>query len=192
MVDMSSAIIAKSDQLNSDDLIGAGKTIKITKVSVLMKGEQPVTVNFEGDNGKPYKPSKGMCRVMVQAWGIDPETYVGRSLTLFRNPDVTWAGAKVGGIQISHMSDIKEGFTMALTASKGNKKPFTVKPLTATAEKTADPAVIEAGNVASSLGVQAYTTWKDSLPPDVKSLIRPYHAAWSEKSKLADKIEEVI
>ena len=40
---------------------------------------------------------------------------------------------EVGGIRISHMSDIDGAITMAITASKGNKKPYTVKPLVAEA-----------------------------------------------------------
>ena len=59
-------IEAKSDQLNADDLIGKSRTIKITDVKVLDSDVQPVLISFEGDNGKPYKPSKGMIRVLAQ------------------------------------------------------------------------------------------------------------------------------
>jgi hypothetical protein len=37
----------------------------------------------------------------------------------------------VGGIRISHMSDITAPVSMALTATRGSKKVFTVKPLKA-------------------------------------------------------------
>ena len=70
-----------------------------------------------------------MSRVLVHAWGADANKYVGRSLTLYCDPKVKWGGMEVGGIRISHMSHIDSALTMALTATKGNKKPFTVQPM---------------------------------------------------------------
>jgi hypothetical protein len=129
MNNMLTTIIPKSDQLNADDLIGGQtKTVKITKVS-LLGGDQPVALNYEGDNGKPYKPGKSMRRVLVHVWGGDGNKYIGRSLTLFRDDKVMFGGVATGGLRISHMSDISESVTMALTATRANRKPFTVKPL---------------------------------------------------------------
>lgn len=128
-MNMLNTIIPKSDQLNFDDFIaGQSKTIKITNVSISAK-EQPVALNYEGDNGKPFKPCKSMCRVLVHVWGPDAKLYVGRSLTLYGDAKVKFGGAEVGGIRISHMSDISSSITMALTATRANRKPFTVHPL---------------------------------------------------------------
>ena len=55
MTDLAPTIVPKSDQLNSDDLIGRNLTIKVTQVSILA-GDQPVAVHYEGDEGKPYTP----------------------------------------------------------------------------------------------------------------------------------------
>lgn len=136
MNDMSSVIIAKSDQQNSDDFYSGPRTILITEVKIA-PGEQPVSIFFEGDDGKPWKPCKSMSRVLVAAWGPDAKAYVGRSLTLYRDAKVTWAGMEVGGIRISHMSDINGKMVMSLTATRGNKKPFVVQPLKAGATKPA-------------------------------------------------------
>jgi len=133
MVNMLSTIEAKSDQLNSDDLQSRPITVKITKVSGSDNKEQPIAINYEGDNNKPYKPCKSMRRVLVHVWGPDGSKYVGRSMTLYRDEKVRFGGIDVGGIRISHVSDIDEAVTMALTASKANKKPFTVQPLKTTA-----------------------------------------------------------
>lgn len=130
---MLSTIEAKSDQLNSDDLQSRPITVKITKVSGSDNKEQPIAINYEGDNNKPYKPCKSMRRVLVHVWGPDGSKYVGRSMTLYRDEKVRFGGIDVGGIRISHVSDIDEAVTMALTASKANKKPFTVQPLKTTA-----------------------------------------------------------
>jgi len=131
MSDMGSVIVPKSDQLNADDLIAGPITIKITGVTIRPGQEQPISISFEGDNGKPYKACKSMCRVMVTAWGADSKKYAGRSMTLYRDTSVKWGGMEVGGIRISHMSDIDSAITMALTVTRANKKPFTVRPLVA-------------------------------------------------------------
>lgn len=129
MNDMAIAIVPRSDQLNSDDLIAGPITIKVTEVTIRGGQEQPVSIHYEGDNGKPYKSCKSMNRLLVAAWGADASKYVGRSMTLYRDPSVKWAGMEVGGIRISHLSDISAPLTLALTATKGSRKPYTVQPL---------------------------------------------------------------
>jgi hypothetical protein len=129
MNDMRAVIIPRSDQINADDLLAGPLTITITKVTIKPGTEQPVAINFDGDNGKPYKPCKSMARVMVHCWGPDANEYIGRSMTLYCDPTVRWGGMEIGGIRISHISHIKGQQTMALTVTKGSKKPFTVKVL---------------------------------------------------------------
>ena len=139
MSDMGSVIVPKSDQLNADDLIAGPMTVKITGVVIRAGQEQPISISFDGDNGKPYKPCKSMCRVMVTAWGADSKKYTGRSMTLYRDTSVKWGGMEVGGIRISHMSDIDSAITLALTMTRANKKPFTVRPLAKSVDKSANP-----------------------------------------------------
>src|ERR1700690_1574392 len=118
MIDMTQTIIPKSDQLNADDLIGKILTIKITNVSKCKDPDQPISLNFEGDCAKPFKPCKSMRRVMVNIWGQDGMAYIGRSLTIYRDNDVQFGGLKVGGIRISHASHIDKPVTMALTVTR--------------------------------------------------------------------------
>jgi hypothetical protein len=139
MIDLRGTIKPKSDQLNADDLIGGPVTIRITGVSV-GEGDQPVSISFEGDGGKPFRPGKSMRRVLVNLWGPDGETYIGRSLTLYRDEQVVFGGVEVGGIRISHMSHLQRETTMALTATKAKRKPFTVKPLATAAMPSAKAA----------------------------------------------------
>ena len=130
MTDLSKTIEPKSDQINADDLIAGPKNIKITKVSACPgSAEQPIAIYFEGDNGKPYKPCKSMRRVLVNIWGADGGEYVGRSMTLYRDDKVVFGGLAVGGIRISHVSNIDRDVTLVLTASKASRKPFVVQPL---------------------------------------------------------------
>lgn len=131
MSDMRAVIVPKSDQMNADDLIAGPRTVRISRVDIRAGADQPVAIHYDGDAGKPYKPCKSMCRVMVTAWGPDAKNYVGRSMTLYRDPSVKWGGMEVGGIRISHMSDLDKTIVLALTATKGSRKPYTVKPLAA-------------------------------------------------------------
>lgn len=127
-MDMRQVITPRSDQLNADDLIAGPRTITIRDVAI-KAGEQPVSIFYDGDGGKPYKPCKSMARVLVAAWGADAKQYIGRSMTLYRDPNVKWAGMAVGGIRISHMTHIKSKMVMALTETRGSRKPYEVKPL---------------------------------------------------------------
>lgn len=147
MTDMSVTIIPKSDQLNADDLLAGPRTIAIIHVVISPGIEQPVDVHFDGDGGKPFRPSKSMRRVMVAAWGTEPAAYVGKRMTLYRDPSVTWGGMEVGGIRISHMSHLDAPMTMALTATKKARKPFTVQPLPPEAPKEDRAAQIAASIV---------------------------------------------
>lgn len=137
MTNLLDTIIPKSDQLNSDDLIGRTMTITVTAVSRTDSPEQPIALSFEGDNGKPFKPCKSMRRVLVNIWGPDGNAYAGRSMSLYRDDTVRFGGAEVGGIRISHMSHMTKAVTMALTATRANRKPFVVKPLVAQKEPEA-------------------------------------------------------
>lgn len=127
-MDMTSTIQPRSDQLNADDLLTGPMTVTIAEVTQ-GNAEQPVNVNTVETPGRPYKPSKSMRRVMVAAWGKDASAYAGRRLTLYCNPEIKFGGAKVGGIEISHMSDIDGDLKVSLTATRGKKRLHTVKPL---------------------------------------------------------------
>lgn len=140
MTDLTNTIEAKSDQLGADDLMSGPRNIKITKVSAdTGSSEQPIVINFEGDNRKPWKPCKSMRRLLVAIWGANGNEYVGRSVTLYRDPTVKWGGMEVGGIRISHMSHIDKPVTIALTATRGNKRPTTVQPLVMQDKPATDP-----------------------------------------------------
>lgn len=134
-MDLTATIEPKSDQLNADDLIPGAITVTITKVTA-GSAEQPVSIHLAERPGRPYKPSKSMRRVLVTAWGPQADAYTGRRLTLVRNPSIKFGGDVVGGIEISHLSDIPKRMTVALTVTRGKKRTFTVEPLPKTAEAT--------------------------------------------------------
>lgn len=133
MADISQLIEPKSDQLNADDLMAGDRTIRITEVKVLGAGrEQPIWIHFDGGNGKPWKPCKTMARMLANLWrSPETSTWVGKSVTLYRDPDVLWAGAKIGGIRVRAVSHIEAPIQVAITESKSKRKLAMIGVITA-------------------------------------------------------------
>lgn len=127
--DLRPTIIPKSDQLNSEQLLTGSITVTITEVRLVQSPDQPVIIHYEGDDGRPYKPCKTMRKVLILAWGENGNNWVGKSMTLYNDPDVRFGGVNVGGIRISHLSHLDREVAYALAVTKGKKAPHTVKPL---------------------------------------------------------------
>lgn len=136
-LDITKAIRPKSDQLNADDLLTGPRTIRIRDVRV-SDTEQPVSIFFDGDDGKPWKPAKTALRVLASVWGANAEKWIGMSLTLYNDESVTWAGVAVGGIRVSHMEGLSQPRTLQLTKTRGKKSAVTIQPLEVKNETRAD------------------------------------------------------
>jgi hypothetical protein len=50
-------------------------------------------------------------------------------MTLYVDQEVKYGGVKVGGIRISHLSDIDRTLDIALTATRGKRMPYQIQPL---------------------------------------------------------------
>ena len=186
-MDISKTIAPKSDQLNADDLIGKTKIIVITEVKGNNDPQQPISIHFEGDNKKPYKPCKSMRRVMVQLWGADASLYAGRSLMLYRDDSVLFAGVEVGGIRISHASHIEAPTKVLLTMSKSKRMPVIIQPLgnyVAPKKEDIDPSsFIDALNKATDLA-ELSKVWSE-IPKEIKTIQAVLEAKDLNKSKLS-------
>ena len=129
-MDITDTIEPRSDQMNADDLMSGPRTFTINDVRKTGSAEQPVDVYLtEFPQARPFKPSKSMRRVMVLAWGAEAATYIGRRLTLYRDPEVKFGKDKVGGVRISHMSHLDKRLEIALTVTRGKRAPYVVEPL---------------------------------------------------------------
>lgn len=132
MTTLAEALAPKSDQLNADDLIPGPRTLKVTGARISSEDRQKrIVLNYEGDQGKPFKPCKTMGRAMVMVWAVTDEAQlVGKSIRVYRDPAVRFGDqGEVGGIRISHMSHIDKPVSMKLTVSQGKKAVFTFHPL---------------------------------------------------------------
>jgi hypothetical protein len=162
-------IIPRSDQTNSDDLIAGPRTITITGVKAGSTPEQPVSIHYDNDNGRPYKPCKSMRRVLICLWGDESSAYVGKRLTLYRDPNVKFGGDETGGIRISHASGISEPVALALTVTRGKRKPYHVLPLkdepkqTSAVETIDTAALLDVGETKAREGTAALAAWWESI-----------------------------
>lgn len=128
-IDISPFLEAQSDQITADDLIAGPRSYVIARVEMKRDGEEkPVHIYLEGAD-KPFRPCKGMARLLAQMWGPDAAKWVGRGMTLFRDPDVRYGADVLGGVRISALSHLDEAMTVAVRASKKKVKGYRVEPL---------------------------------------------------------------
>lgn len=127
--DLRSTIIPKSDQLNTDQLLGGPLIITVTDVRAGGGEDQPVSIYYEADEARPYKPCKTMRKVLIHAWGPNGHNWVGKSMELYAEPSVKFGGELVGGIRISRLTDIPAQINVSLTATKGRKTMHEIAPL---------------------------------------------------------------
>jgi len=155
-MDLTETTIAKSDQLNADDLLSGPRTFTVAEVRE-GDDDQPVKIFLaEWPGNRPFKPCKTVRRILLAAWGKESDDWPENPrMTLYRDAETTWAGQAVGGIRVSHLSGIgDQPFKVALQKSKREKVLYTVDPLP---DATTDPSPEElAAQIAD--GIDASTT----------------------------------
>lgn len=170
-MDLTESLAAKSDQLNAVD-VPTPRTFTIEKITENRGNpQQPFNFHLVETPGRPWRPNKGMRRVVAKAWGEKDigTRYPGRRVTLWCNPEVVYAGVAVGGLQVSHLSDIDEPFTMPLRVSQKKVQQFTVQPLTDTHAPAAVPTV---ERVQSVTDVNELRDMWTHAGPDVQQAIK--------------------
>lgn len=131
-MDISASTAPRTDQQNFDNYLAGPKTLTISEVKA-GTAEQPIELHLVEFPGQPYKPSKSMRRVLVSCWGPEASVYSGRRITLYGDPTVRFGSAVVGGLKISHLSNIDKAVKVNLTVTRGKRELFTVQPLPAPA-----------------------------------------------------------
>ena len=129
MLDVSSTILSKSDQLNASDLIGNEMILTVSGVHLVSSPDQPMIINYIDDDGRPYKPCKSMRRVLVGLWGKDASQWIGRSVGVYNEPSVKWAGKEEGGVRIKSMSHIEKNKSVTTSESKHKKTTYLISVL---------------------------------------------------------------
>jgi len=167
------SIVPRSDQLNADSLLTGPITVTITGVRRGDK-DQPIIVDIEGY--QPFKPCKTMRRVLIATFGDDPKQWIGQRATLYCDPEILWAGVKVGGIRISHLSGLDNPRTFMLTQTRGKRTEITIQPL---ADYSKDIAAVLAEIAAAEIPatLKAIGAAMKSKPEPVRDAIRAAYAS---------------
>lgn len=124
--DLQRATQAKSDQLNSCDILGGSLVAKILDVKS-GNSEQPVIIVIDSWP-QPWKPSKTSLRVLCACWGNEPQNWIGRYAVLFCDETVKFGGEAIGGIRTSHLSHITGTKKVAVNTTRGKKGIQTIEP----------------------------------------------------------------
>lgn len=181
-MDISDTLAPTSDQLDAVDLLSGPRTFTIERVS---RGnlEQPVQIHL-AEFPRPWRPGKSMRRVLVAAWGPDASTYVGRRVTLYCDLEVRFAGERVGGTRISHMTDLKGGkrLSVPLLVTRGKSAIFTVEPLTEPARlaKTSTPTVEQIATTSDLDQLKAWWRAHPARRKDIEARVSELTAAAAE------------
>lgn len=176
ITDLRSTIVPKSDQLNAEQLLGGPMTITVTDVRTGSGEDQPVSIHYEADNGRPYKPCKTMRKVLILAWGHDARRWIGQSMTLFNDANVKFGGMDVGGIRISHLTGIPKDIHVSLTATKGKKAPHAIKRLDTGPELSEVLRAIAAANNKAAMDAAKGLAAQLVIGSDVKAAQEAYRA----------------
>jgi hypothetical protein len=178
MVDVSETLAPKSQQLDNIDLTNGPRTFTITGVDLRENAEQPLWLHL-AEFDRPWPPNVNMRRVIAHVWGRESDEWVGRRLTLFRDPRIKFGNDTTGGTRISHMSHIDKKVEVPVLVSKGRAATYTVQPLPDSPGATDAPAGSPQSKAAP--GVSA---------PDVAPGV-PSAEDWAAKIAASDSIVEL-
>lgn len=178
-MDISKALLAKSDQLNAADL--SGNPIVATIKDARQPGGQgtPVFVDLTGMDGRPWKPSKGMLRVLATAWGTETDAWIGRLVKLINNPEVIYSGKAVGGVEVVAMSHIERAFTVPKRISQSKTTQHHVDVL---AEPVTEPWIAQWQAIRNALTEAGYTGESPELLATAGQVIG---STWAHPNKIS-------
>jgi hypothetical protein len=120
----------RSDQWNADDFIGGPRTFTIAGVKP-GTAEQKYDIELVEGQGRVWRPPLTVLRLLLGAWGDEASVWAGRRVTLYRDESIRFGSDAVGGIRVSHMSDLPDGkpFSTKVTTSRGKRGKISVEPL---------------------------------------------------------------
>lgn len=173
----------KSDQWNADDFIGGPRTFTIAGVKA-GTAEQKYDIELVEGQGRSWRPPLTVLRLLIAAWGDEAVNWTGKRVTLYRDESITFGPDAVGGIRVSHMSDLPTGnkpFTVKLTSKRGRRASHTVEPL--------PPAITadDAAKLQQRIAQAANATELQAIGAELKSMelgphLEQLQSAWSNRN----------
>jgi hypothetical protein len=186
-LDVTKAMEPKSDQLNADDFLTGARDVRIASVDVDNTRDKKVWIYIEGETKKPWKPSVTYLRVIYVIWGTpNAALWIGRELTLYRDPEIHFGPEKVGGIAISNMDGIERPTAVSVTKTRGKKQTIIIKPFISKDAPKIDVEAVQADALAAaSKGKDAFTKWWRENP-STRKLVKPIEADLKAATVKAD------
>lgn len=183
----------RSDQWNADDFIGGPRTFTIAGVKA-GTAEQKYDIELVEGQGRSWRPPLTVLRLLIAAWGDEASEWIGRRVTLYRDPSIRFGSDAVGGIRVSHMSNLpgNKRFEVKLTSTRGRRASHAVDPL-----PDAPPPITydEATEFEARITAAATLADLDTIAADLKARDLGAHrkhllAAWSERRAAIDNEPE--
>lgn len=177
-MDISQLITPDSDEMVAADLIGSPPqvfTIAEVTETVREKGKRVANIRLEGFP-RPWRPGKGMSRVMADNWGRETQGWIGKQVELYGDPDVYFGSEKTGGVRISRLSGIDKPKTTRINPRSGKGSTWTVKPLPAAPK----PTPLTDAQIATVTDRDIITRWWNEYPdqrPAIQARIDEIKAA---------------
>ena len=168
-MDITDALAPNSDQLDAIELVNP-RTFTIDTGSRLGRRGGKVVYEIRlVDFDRVWRPSKGMLDVLAACWGTDGNQWVGRRVTLYNDPTVTYGNETPGGVRISHLSGIDEPRTVSIRGrGAGNRIPWPVEPLPDAPAPLPEPTEAE---VKASTDVDELREWHRRSGPERRAQI---------------------
>ena len=158
-MDISGVITPDTDEMVAADLIGSPPqvfTIAEVTETVRENGKRAANIRLEGFP-RPWRPGKGMSRVMADNWGRETQGWIGRRVELYGDPDVFFGKEKTGGVRISRLSGIDAPRTTRINPRGGKNASWTVQPLPDAPAQASEPTSDELAAMIAS-GIKDSTT----------------------------------
>lgn len=127
-MDLSESFAPNSEQLTYAEIGDRIVTVTVEKVTPRSDKPKDPAIHFVEFPGKPLLPGVNVGSVLRRAWGTNGREWVGRRMKLYGDPDVYFGKEKLGGVRVSHVSDIS-GPVSVPRRGKGAHGVITVHPL---------------------------------------------------------------
>ncbi len=184
-----SGIVPKSDQLNVDDVMHGTITATITHVRRVDNPDQPWLVYIEGFN-RPWKPCKTMRRMLLSAFGLTEDGWVGERITLYNDSPVKFGKDTTGGIRVSEMSTLPNPHPFRVMTSRNKYASITVRLIPKEPAALSEEHELFIGTAGKELAaaesLKALERYGDVLknqPKAVQDALRPIYATRMKELK---------
>lgn len=168
-MDISHTLEPKSDQLDAVELSSGPRTVTITDVT-RGSAEQPVNIHL-AEFPRPWRPSKGVRRILAAAWGTDTTAWHGKRATIYLDKTVKYAGKAVGGVRVAALSGIDKPMTLPMIVTRQQIEQVKISPLP-DATPSSPVRHLTADDIAACTSIDELRGMWSGATPDVQELIK--------------------